>query len=396
MFTYGLSLANHWPTAATMIFIPVAASWTVVSNKRSGHILAGMSLAVLGLTPYLYLPIRAWAGPLMNMGNPRGLNAVLDVIFRRMYPNSLYLNPGSILSQAKAVFVFFAASLSIFALFSLLSIFKKNKKAPKFHLLLWAVAAINIITIVVFNRTDPLFEEFGMVFLLPSCLALSLLAPTGMELAAESIKTAAPRAVFMAALVIMALICAAEAYISSDGSNDFLGYDHGMNILKTPQTGGTIFASGDYNVFPAQFLGICLAKRPDLRIRRGGNAGYTETAVLPAYMTSYSEQFVKGGYKAVRLGIIFELAEKGRPDKPIDGSIWKVYSYRGMIGGLKPRDSMENYLLSSYSSSMLIESEVLAAAGRGAEAKYLLNLSMAVKGLKAGEAVERAQEKVIK
>ena len=41
--------------------------------------------AVLGLLPYLYLPLRSWSNPRLDWGNPETFQGVLGVIFRKGY-----------------------------------------------------------------------------------------------------------------------------------------------------------------------------------------------------------------------------------------------------------------------------------------------------------------------
>lgn len=48
-------------------------------------ILSLLAWALLGLTPYIYLPLAAMADPVVNRGNPVTISAFLDVFFRRAY-----------------------------------------------------------------------------------------------------------------------------------------------------------------------------------------------------------------------------------------------------------------------------------------------------------------------
>jgi hypothetical protein len=397
MYTYGLSLANHWPSAAIMVFIPLGAMAAVAARKKYRHMAAGVFFVLLGLTPYIYLPVRALAGPAMNMENPADIGSILSVIFRRVYSSPLNIDLSSVVYQTKAVFLFFASSLSVFALIPLAALFKKSSGSLTLPPILFITALVDIIAIAVFNRTSAIYEDLIGVFLLPSCLTLCALTPAGIEMIADKIKGRLAGRLLIGALIVIALAMGAEAYISSDRGSDYLGYDIGMNIIKTAPLGVNLIVIGDYNVFAAQYLQIAAAKRPDLRIKRCGNADFTGKIGLPAYSTISNEKNIQayaGDFKVRRQGILFELLMKTSREIVPDGYQWLIYSYRGMIGGLLPRDSMENFLLSYYSSSMLFQAEEYAGAGMTEKAKRMLNMSLAIKGFKSAEAIKRSRGKI--
>ena len=167
--------------------------------------------------------------------------------------------------------------------------------------------------------------------------------------------------------------------------------------MKTAPADVNLIVIGDYNVFAVQYLQIAAAKRPDLRIKRLGNVDFTEKTGLPAYATISDDKDIRkyaGDFKARRQGILFELLAKTTRETGPDGYQWRLYSYRGMIGGLLPRDSMENLLLSYYSYNMLFQADEYAGAGMIEKAKRMLNMSLAIKGFKSAEAIKRTRGKI--
>ncbi|HLF13257.1 MAG TPA: DUF2723 domain-containing protein, partial [Bacteroidota bacterium] len=88
LFAYllGLSFSNH---LSTLYLAP--AFLTVYFMRRGGgkesrlRLLALAPAFILGLSAYLYLPVRASAGPLMNWGNPVDADAILRHLSGKQY-----------------------------------------------------------------------------------------------------------------------------------------------------------------------------------------------------------------------------------------------------------------------------------------------------------------------
>jgi len=85
-FLCGLSLTNH----QTILFIfPALLLFTVYPLvsvlRRPGYLFSAIGLFLLGLVPYIYLPIAASRNPYMNFGDPSTPGRFLDVITRDYY-----------------------------------------------------------------------------------------------------------------------------------------------------------------------------------------------------------------------------------------------------------------------------------------------------------------------
>ena len=85
-FTFGLSLTNHH----TILFLTPALVFLVLSTNpklllQPKFLIYGTSFFILGLLPYLYLPLRALQNPILNWGDPDTISKFLNVILRRDY-----------------------------------------------------------------------------------------------------------------------------------------------------------------------------------------------------------------------------------------------------------------------------------------------------------------------
>ncbi|MBI4348800.1 MAG: DUF2723 domain-containing protein [Elusimicrobia bacterium] len=94
-FLYGLSLANRtdlllWaPGLFWLVFS--AGRWRDEEGEAGGWILRSIPWALLGLSVYLYLPIRSAAGPWLDWNHPARLDNLIGSLTRRSYGGTLDL-----------------------------------------------------------------------------------------------------------------------------------------------------------------------------------------------------------------------------------------------------------------------------------------------------------------
>jgi hypothetical protein len=87
--TLGLGLTNHHLIALLLVPAFLPALWNVVRARR-WHVLGGACvLGALGLSTYLYLPLRASHAPPMNMGDPSNWERFFWVVSARVYAHDM-------------------------------------------------------------------------------------------------------------------------------------------------------------------------------------------------------------------------------------------------------------------------------------------------------------------
>jgi len=97
-FLAGLSLTNHLTSA---LLIPCGGLFVWLTDRRIVRdwrlLLKASALLVLGLTPYLYLPIRASMDPPLNTGDPSTLSNFLIHVTGRQFSDKMWaFGPGDI------------------------------------------------------------------------------------------------------------------------------------------------------------------------------------------------------------------------------------------------------------------------------------------------------------
>jgi hypothetical protein len=91
LFTFGLALCNH--TSSFMLFPAILYLTLSTKGKKIFHpryFLLFTFYFLLGLLPYLYLPLRALMHPPLNWGNPSTLGQLIDHITGKEYSKMLF------------------------------------------------------------------------------------------------------------------------------------------------------------------------------------------------------------------------------------------------------------------------------------------------------------------
>jgi hypothetical protein len=108
----GLSLANHH-FMGFLCFPVIAPTLARVYRARGARPLAlSLSMITVGLTPYLYLPIRAAQHPAMNLGDPRTLSRIFWVVSAQAYQGTHAITPEPLFDRMLDVVVSLVEGLS--------------------------------------------------------------------------------------------------------------------------------------------------------------------------------------------------------------------------------------------------------------------------------------------
>lgn len=189
VFLYGLSLANHEMMA---LFAPIFLifilwhDWRIIKDYK--FIFAAAFLLIIGLSLYLYLPIRASQNPAFNWGDPSNWNAFKGQILRRQY-NDFAIGWQTIFNSDKLALVngFFErvadqfTILGVFiAFFGFLINYFKNKKT---FFLLFGIFLTNSLLIIVLRSFtySPLLEIISRVYYLPAFFIVAIWLALGFK-----------------------------------------------------------------------------------------------------------------------------------------------------------------------------------------------------------------------
>lgn len=192
-FLCGLSLTNHYlmltrlPAYALIILI---IDWKILLRPKV--LLPAFLCFFLGLSFYLYLPIRARANPALNWGNPRDWQGFLSHVTRQQYAAATATNVGgvslpivsgwtpSLIFQKLYLTPYYSARilvnelwfLPVFSLLGLYFLYKQKKE------LFWFFSLVFLFSELLFNflRVTEHFSPVVIAHLYPTAISIALAA----------------------------------------------------------------------------------------------------------------------------------------------------------------------------------------------------------------------------
>lgn len=393
-FLFGLSLANHWPSM--IILAPVFAYLFIKYRKLlkvKGLILCA-GLIAIGVTPYIYLPIRANAGALFNWGDPKDLQGFLWVALRQGYTGPVEASLHVFKYQVLEFLKVFALNYSLFFILAFAGAYALYKKAKREFLYLLSAFLIISVMVVFYNRTREGVIYLLDIFLMPAGYISLLFIAAG---AAFIVGLLESRKALLyassAAMLAVFSFMAVKHYKANNSGRDFLSYDFGRAILNTMEPGSVYMADGDYNLMPVYYLQDIMNYRRDIItatdsflifkwgiddfVKKHGNVpmkpfdtANNEVNIIGAFMdraavykSNYFPRFDSPllAYAVSQKGIIQKLSKSSEVFGPW---IYDTYSYRGLYDGFCVQNRANIDLVGWYAVSMVNQANALNLAGR--------------------------------
>ncbi len=260
-FVLGLSFTNHMMT----ILLAPAFLYLYFSTYGFGRASwAKIGIAVvpflIPLSLYLYLPLRAAQKPAMNWGNPVALDAFWRHISGREYRFMMFSSVEIAAMQFRRFLVSFPAEFGYvplaFALLGLGSLWRRNRKALIFSLLLFLGCLFYSV-----NYNTPEIDPYFLLAYVAAAIWIVFGIRSFMEFAKG--RTQKWAAGFLSASLILWPLC--RNYRAVDASRDYAVEDYARNVLASLDSGGVIL-SYDWTVFlpVAYYLQQVEGVRPDV------------------------------------------------------------------------------------------------------------------------------------
>ncbi len=262
-FTLGLSFTNHMTTillAPGLLFLYFATQGSTIDSwKRIGL----MSVPfIVGLSVYLYLPVRAAQSPALNWGNTVTLERFLWHFSGKQYRVWIFSSTEAAARQLK----YFVTSLpSEFAYIGLILAFVGC-------MLLWRTNRKLFVGIMLLFSTCVLYSinydihDIDSYFLL-AYLCVALLAGCGLLQVFVWFKTGTGMrsSVIFTLIAIVSLSPAVLHYQKNDESKNFLVEDYTLNMFNSLKPNALIFSyQWDYWLSASYYYQIVRGVRPDV------------------------------------------------------------------------------------------------------------------------------------
>ncbi len=263
-FLYGLAV-SHRPTflflAPAFLYLIISFEPETLVNIRRVSI--SLACALLGLIPYLYIPISAARNPLRNWGDTTTITNFWSYITAAEYKGHFQFFPSTvIIDQLTAYFSMLIdqliPALLILVLLGIYWIAVRNTKILLFFLLLFFLNfayAVNV------------YQISELLLYLPGFLIMVFLIGLGLNVILNYAKTISSPLFFATALLvaILPLILIGKNFNTLKNKNKFFAHDFAQNVLKSLDKNALLIYDGD-NLFPIEYLHFIENIRPDVTL----------------------------------------------------------------------------------------------------------------------------------
>jgi tetratricopeptide (TPR) repeat protein len=339
----GSGAANH--TFMAVYALALAALVLAVEPalaRRPRQAALCLSAFVVGLLPYLYLPLRSRADPVLDWGNPDTPRRFLDVVLRRGFWGRAWVETPldavavvlDYLRGLGAELLWVGAALALVGLYA-----GRRRRLPV--LLPVLVMAANLGAVALHGSRTDIFVWHR--YYIPSYMMASLLAGMGGHWLIERL----PRALRLLPLLLPALALFA-GWGRFDRSRYRIAEDFSRKLLGGLPPGASLAASDDNILFVLIYLHWVEGQRPDIDLILEGVGGADlprrrfNPDSDPLFLTHHPNWSLRE-LDVVPVGLVFQTVRAGRPwpaptlpetgpDGEHDPSIPKDFLTRNLIG----------------------------------------------------------------
>jgi Tfp pilus assembly protein PilF len=271
-FLWGLALAHH--TSAVFLGAPgiylLAVRWRAVGMK--GRLPGMILLFLVGISVYLYLPLRSLQDPFHDWGNPETLGRLYEHITARQYQGYFLLDdPLAAMQNLRPYLVSLKDQWGWIPLILGTAGAVAQFRFGRVLFPLFLLAFLGNVCLAVFYQIPDIEAYY-----LPSFVIFSLWIGLCLAAALKWLQTrrsgrvlTALMAVLLTALVLLSLT-RNRPWASRRGST--IARDYGMNILRSVAPEAVLFASADNEAFPLLYLHHVEGMRPDVDLFDLGSA----------------------------------------------------------------------------------------------------------------------------
>jgi hypothetical protein len=270
-FSMGLSLTDHLTSG---LLLPAGALFVGLVDRRKlidpQLTLKGSALFLIGLTPYLYLPIRASMNPPLNRVAPETFGSFLRLVSGAGFADRMFVyGPAGLAGRAQQYLLdylthqFFCAPVLLLASVGVAYLLLRDRQALAmlaFLYLGWLVWAL----------------EYGIrdiyVFYIPTYLVLAVFVAAGVAAALIGAQTLTERSpsklggaaliCFTVAVLVLPFIGVGQRYDAVDQSQDYTGQHTIECVAHKTQRGATVLQHRSL----LSYMTLVEGRRRDLRL----------------------------------------------------------------------------------------------------------------------------------
>lgn len=273
-FTVGLGMTNHFliALAALPLFV-----WLLAIDSRAvlrpSVVLAGALLFVLGISIYLYLPLRASAEPPVNIGQTSSVSGAITHIARSVYSESTEAGRSAgessdvlrhSLESWRGVASAFGWPAAALALLGLVAWPRGTRDV------LWMTLGIALLNTVLLNGLmtapyTPYWVYMHRVFYLPAHAMVGIWVAVGAHVLLDRTRRV-PAIVGPAVLAFVVLWTGWASYPTAHRQDDRVAHLLALDVLDSAPEGAGFFPAGDDVIYPILHARWVEGLRPDVNL----------------------------------------------------------------------------------------------------------------------------------
>ncbi len=275
----GLAFGAHYDVGGPAAVLVAASAWSARHELGARRLARLVGAFALGLTTFLYLPLRSLADPALDFGDPETPGRLWRMLTLADMPTGkafarelgvLWQQLGAVAGLAAGQWPAWVFALSALGLFA----FTRRGAALGAGAALVAVVVLDYAGILAMSNFALVPEEiYELRFLfLPAYLALALLAGLGLAGLASLL---APRARFAVPLLCLLAGAALVPWGLAqrrllDKRDDHVLREYGLGLLAAAEGPALVFTFGDNAWMPLVYLQTVEQARPDVTVIAAG------------------------------------------------------------------------------------------------------------------------------
>lgn len=382
-FLLGLAIGNHHTIVLVIPGIVIFTLWRTLYQdsplRLTSHVSRITFFFLLGLSIYLYLPLRSAIDPFMDWGDPQNLQNFTDVFTRKVYlPEGIERSPELLVKQLKTFNPVseFTIIGFIFGLLGIWGSWKHTKAGSLMLLLTFILTSYGLILLAGASTQD---MDLLKKFYVPAYAVFSIFIGIGIAKVSHRDSSLTRITVFTIATIAL-LLQFMTHYPKTNNRKNYLAYDYGMNELDSIRSGAVYISKGEVKTFPLWYLQGVEKYREDVTVvtayflsqqwflkeaiklvgpylhTGSGNYQqmmvegiYTGNAAKGVYTGFLDEKYMPGDLSTNTQGITFQLHRT--PGEITGRDVWPIYKLRGVKRMEDDMDRGVKEILKDYASS---------------------------------------------
>ena len=264
-FVLGLSFANHMTTVLLLPgMIVLYFSMYRTGRKSLNRLVRLVPFFLLGLSIYLYLPVRASQAPLYSWGDVTSVERFIWHVTAKQYRVWMF----SSLEVAGRQFLYFGKSLpsefgyggALFALLGIPVLWKAERKLFTFTVLLFLTCVVYSVNYDIHDIDSYFLLAYSVMALWAGCGIYRLLCWLRRVVRL-------PQVALLVVSLVAPLVSCLHHYSDVDQSGDFMVEDYTMNMFESFEPNAVVLSyQWDYWVSASYYYQAVQGVRPDLVI----------------------------------------------------------------------------------------------------------------------------------